>query len=81
MDTNNSHDDKIREANKLREKIRGVKEIGGIRNKMEPSSFTQLRPLQWITYTSVLHPTEQLKFLAENYDNLLWEMTTDYSLI
>jgi hypothetical protein len=31
---------KIREANKLREKIRGVKETGGTRNKMEPSSFT-----------------------------------------
>ena len=36
---------------------------------------------RWITYTSVLHPTEQLKFLAESYENLLWGNDSDYSVI
>jgi hypothetical protein len=57
LDTNNSHNEKIRKANKLREKkIIGVKErLETQGNIIEPQYFTKLRQVQWITYTSVLH--------------------------
>jgi hypothetical protein len=39
-----------------RENNRSQRDTGETRNRMEPSYFTKLRPLQWITYTSVFIP-------------------------
>ena len=45
----------IKQTNLERKNNRSQRETGDTRNIIEPQSFTKLRPVQWITYTSVLH--------------------------